>query len=79
MNRKTKFILGSAPAPGVVFRALAENTERTQASDARAQFRAFPKPAAGRDPLRPGRARSPIWKTSIPRINSFGFRHSLPA
>jgi hypothetical protein len=79
MNRQTKFILGSAPAPDAVFRALAENTERTQASDAHFQFRALPKLAARRDSLRPGRARFPIWKILISRIPSFGFRHSLPA
>jgi hypothetical protein len=73
MNRRTELKLGSAPAPGAVFRALAENIELTQTFGARSQFRAPQKLDARRVQPRPGRAGSPIQTIPIFWLNSSDF------
>ena len=60
MNRRNEFRMGSAPASGAVFRALAENNGRAKTFGACWQFRAPQKLDARRVQLRPRRACSPI-------------------
>ena len=60
MNRRIEFGMGSAPASGAVFRALAENNGRAKTFGACWQFRAPQKLDARRVQLRPRRACSPI-------------------
>ena len=74
MNRRIEFGMGSAPASGAVFRALAENNGRAKTFGACWQFRAPQKLDARRVQLRPRRACSPIQIPMLVESSSFAQR-----
>ena len=74
MNRRNEFRMGSAPASGAVFRALAENNGRAKTFGACWQFRAPQKLDARRVQLRPRRACSPIQIPMLVESSSFAQR-----
>ena len=83
ISPKTKIETGSAPAPGAVFRALAENLERSEKFLRFETARTPPSPIRGRTQPRPARPCSPTpafgikkhsWPAPVPRRF-----HAIPA